>query len=480
MQNDLLMDEPGVADFLEVCDKILYAEFARNGFYECLAEICMDQHGPGNGFAYIEEDQSDPSRPRVLFQARHFKGIWIEENAFGEVDTVLEESLLSLRDLVARFEERLPSTVVDRAKKDPYGTYKVKHKTMPMDERFASFALRPFDPGMKFCSVWYDERERRILDVGGYWEMPWLVSRYAKNSGDPYGHSPGQYALGDMMGAGQMTKSRLRLGQLISDPTLVVPDKLEGQDDLLPGGRIYTSKDTQRIEPVNLGANYPIALDNEERQDRIIDEHFNVPIYLMLQQQDGKMTAREVVERMGEKAAVLGHVTGRFLGEVLQPAIRRTFNLLMRSGRLPPLPPALEEAKGENGLAIEFLGFFSQVQKKYYATNGVNSALEYAGAFAQIFGPEPLDNVDADVLFREGLDAAGAPQRAIREKRDVQKSRMARAEAVQAAKDEQAQMIEDQATLQNLDKLGKKPDDGSPLAAMAAMGAGATLPGGMA
>ena len=472
MQNDTLMEEPGVADFLEACDRIMYSEFSRNRFYECLSEMALDMHGPGNGFGYIEEDQSDPKRPRILFQARHYKGIWIEENAAGDVDTLLEEIPMALRDVAARFGGKLPQEVLDRAKKAPFDTYLVKHLTKPRDERFAQFAQTPFDENMRFNSIWYDEKEKRILDVGGYWEFPWLVARYAKNAGDPYAHSPGQYALGDMMGANQMTKSRIRLGNIIADPTLIVDEKLEGQDDVLPGGRIYTKKDTQRVEALNIGANYPIAIDNEERQDRIIDEHFNVQIYLMLQQADGKMTAREVVERMGEKAAVLSHVTGRFLGEVLQPAIRRTFNLLLRSGRLPPLPPALAEAREEAGLDIEFIGFFSQVQKKYYATNGVNSALEYAGAFAQVFGPEPLDNIDPDVLLREGLDASGAPQRAIRETRDVKKTRQARAEAVQAAKEEQKQMIGQQAIMQNMDKLGKKPEDGSPLAAMDAAQAG--------
>jgi hypothetical protein len=460
-----LMEEPGVADFLEQADGILYAEFERNGFYECLGEMTPDGHSIGTAYGYIEEDIA---RRRILFQGRHYLSAWIEENAFGEVDVLTEEVLMSYRDLVNRFNDELTETIRSRAKTEPYSTRAVKHKVMPMDTRFLAFAKKRVDPRMPYVSIWYDEELAKILDVGGYWEFPFLVSRFRKNSGEAYGRSPGQDSLGDLYGATQMTKSRLRLGQIIADPTILADAKLEGSDDILPGGRIYV-KGQQRFEPVTLGANYPITIDNEERQDHIIDDHFMVPIYLMLQQMEGKMTAREVIERVGEKAAVLGYITGRFHKEVLQPAIRRTFNLLLRAGRLPELPPALIEAKNEAGLQIEFMGFFAQVQKKYYAMNGINTAIDYSQAMREIFGPEVLDVVSGDDLFREALDASGAPQKAIREKIDIQKIRTARAQAIEAARQQQMQQQGAQAIMQNMDKLGRKPEEGSPLEQMDAM-----------
>lgn len=455
-----LMEEHGVADFLEAADDILYAEFSRSGFYECVGEITPDTHGPGTGFGYIEEDFT---KKRIIFLGRHFLSAWIDENSTGEVDIVDEEVLLALRDIVSKFpEERLESSILDRVKKEPYSTRLIRHRIMPMDERYLSQAQRAVDKRMPFISIWYDDKTSSILDVGGYWEFPFIVSRFRKNSGEVYGRSPGQDALGLSMGAQQMTKSRIALGQRISDPTMIVDPDLEGQDDFLPGGRVYASG-KQRVEPVPIAGSYPITVDVEERTEKAIDEHFMVQIYMMLQQATGTMTAREVMERMGEKAAVLGYITGRFQKEVLQPAIRRTFNLLLRSGRLPRLPEALIQAQEAGGLEIEFLGFFAQIQKKYYATSGINTALEYAGVAAKIFGPEVLDNVDGNELLRTALDNAGAPQRSIRERKDVQNIRAARAAQLQAAQAQQAAAANQQAVLQNMDKMGKAPEPGSPL-----------------
>lgn len=373
---------------------------------------------------------------------------------------------MQLRAYVARFGDQVEQEIRDRAKKDPYATELVKHKVMPMDKRYLKYALKPIDPRMPWVSIWYSDTRRKILDVGGYWEFPYIVSRYAKNSGEAYGRSPGQDALGDIMGACQMSKSRIKLGQTIADPTLLVDEKLEGRDDVLPGGRIYINKSTMKPEALNIGANYPITIDNEKRQDEIIDDHFNVGIYLMLQQAEAQMTAREVMERMGEKAAVLGYITGRFQDEVLQPAIQRVFNILYRSNKLPEVPDALKETEQKGGLEIEFNGFFAQIQKKYYATNGIQSALQYAMAFAQTFGQESLDNVDSDALLRESFSSAAAPARALRDKKTVQAIRVGRAQQQAAAAQAQMQMAGNQALLQNMDKLGKAPESGSPLEAM--------------
>jgi hypothetical protein len=216
-----------------------------------------------------------------------------------------------------------------------------------------------------------------------------------------------------------------------------------------------------KIEAVQIGANYPITIDTEQRQDEIINDHFNVNIYMMLQQAQGQMTAREVVERTGEKAAILGYVTGRYNAEVLQPMIQRTFNVMIRAGKLPPPPESLLRMQEPAGWDIEFMGMMAQMQRKYYATNGINSTLEYVGAMAQLF-PESMDNVDGDGLLREAMDSAGSPAAAIRDVEDVQQIRMLKQQLMQ----QQMQMQQEQMLMQNMDKMNKTVEPGSPLEGM--------------
>lgn len=462
-ENLMLTKEHGVSDWLEECERILYAVFSRRAFYESLGSMTPDGLVAGTGTIYIEE----VAEGVPAFITRHPMAVWIGENAYEEVDTVLEEVAMSNLAIATRFGEgALPERRRVAARERPYGWSSVKHLVRPYTEDLYPFAGRPFDKRMSYMSVWYDSEEQAILDVGGYWEFPYAVWRYAKNPGEEYGRSPTHSCLGDLMVGNQMTKSRIKLGNQIADPTLLVDQGLEGQDTLLPGHHIYRDKKDDTIEPVQIGANYPITKDNEDRQDKLIDDHYNIPLYQMLQQMERQMTAREVIERTGEKASILGPTTGRYEREVLQVAIRRTFNMLMRANRLPPPPPAVQEAGRDAILKIEYQGFLAQLQQRYYQTTGINASLAYAGGVMQMF-PTAADWVDSDNLMVAGLESAGCPASIIREKKDVEKLRQMRAEMQQQMAQQQAEQAQEQALMQNADKLGKKPEQGSPLQGMA-------------
>jgi hypothetical protein len=449
------MELPGARRWLEQCEQIMTMEFNASNFYEALGELTPDIHAIGTGIIYSEEDIKNR---RVVFQCRHPLAVWIAENIYGEVDTVHEDVFITYKAAMERFE--LSDDRQELGKKNPYEYIILKHTVIPATDEWRAAAKA--DPKMPYISVWYDADEEEILDIGGYWEFPFVVSRYMKNPGEPYGRGPGIDALGDILGAQQMTKSRLRLAQLIADPTLAVPEELEGQDDVIPGGRIYMPPNSGRIEPVQIGANYPVTLDTEQRTDEIISDHFNIQIYMMLQQSQGQMTAREVIERTGEKAAILGYVTGRFNTEVLQPLIKRTFNIMVRAGKLPPPPEALVKIIQPYGIDIEFMGLMAQMQKKYYNSNSIQSSLEYIGAMGQMF-PEALDNVDGDGLLRSALESVGTPAAAVRDTEDVQELRMAKQQMMQ----QQQAMEQEMALMQNADKLGKPVAPNSPLAGMA-------------
>jgi len=451
-----VMRLPGIAKWLEQCEKILYTEFNASSFYESLGELNPDAHAIGTGIIYTEEDIG---RKKMVYQCRHPLACWIAENTFGEVDTVHEDVYMTYKEAGERFTDTLPDEKKELVKKTPFERVTIRHAVFPATKEWRARANT--DPRMPFVSVWFDKDTHKILDVGGYWEFPFVVSRYAKNPGEVYGRSPGIDALGDILGANQMTKSRLRLAQLTADPTLVVPEELEGDDTVIPGGRIYVPRNTPRIESVQVGANYPITSDTEQRQDQIINDHFNVNIYLMLQQAQGQMTAREVIERTGEKAAILGYVTGRYTTEVLQPLIKRTFNLLMRAGKLPPPPESIKQAKEPTGLDIEFLGFMAQAQKKYFSASGVNAGIEYIGVIGQMF-PETLDNIDSDELMKSALESGGVPAAITREASLVKQIRQMKQQAMQ----QQQAAMQDQAIMQNMDKLNQPVAAGSPLEAL--------------
>lgn len=460
-EDQTLMGMYGVQDWLEQGHRALSAHFSRAGFYEGLAELIPDAMNLGIGTIYSEEISS---LSRIAYRCKHPKATYYAENAFGEIDIARDEEWVSYRSAVERFGlKNLHESWQRNFETRPLDNVLIQHITMPMDERYLEYAKSPTVRTWPFISIWLDLENQHIIDVGGFWEFPYFVWRYEKSAGDAYGFGPGFDVIDDTLIANQMTRSRIALANLIADPPLTVPEALEGRDQIIPGHHIYTTKDEQEIRPVPFGANYPITVDNEDKIEGAIDAHYNVAIYQMLEQMEARnKTATEVIEMAGERVAVLGPIVGGYENQVLQPAVRRSFNMLMRSGQLPPPPKAVIDAfKDGQYLKVEFMGRLSQISRRYYKSDGTTQALGIAGALAQLY-PDALDNIDFDQLTREGLENAGAPASVIREKEDVQAIRANRAQQQQALMQKQEQDAAQQTIIQNIDKLGKRPEAGSP------------------
>jgi hypothetical protein len=465
-EDQSLMGMYGVQDWLETGQRVLLSHLSRSGFYESLSEAIPDGMNMATASIYSEENVA---QARIVFKARHPRATWYAENSFQEVDIAMDEEYMSFRSMVERFDvENLHPSWQQMAERQPFDNQTIRHIVMPMDERYLTFSSGPRSKKMKFVSIWFDHHNRHIIDVGGYWEFPYFVWRYDKSDSEVYGSTcPGFEVIDDSYIANQMTRTRIALGNLIADPPMITPEELEGSDYILPGYHIYTTRKDQKIEPVPLGANYPITTDNEDRIEQAIDAHFNVPIYQMLQQLEAKnKTATEVIEIAGERVALLGPTVGRYELDILQPAVRRSFNLLRRANLLPPPPRAVMDAieQGEV-LKIEFVGRLSQIQKRYYKTDGIGQVFGYIGAIRDV-NPDALDNIDFDALTRESLENAGAPASVIREKEDVSKIREDRMRQQQELMQKQEQMATAERIATNADKLGKRPENGSPLEAM--------------
>lgn len=466
-----LSQEPGVADWLEECVRAMVSVFATSGYYQFLGEMCMDGWSVGTASGYIEEGKDG----RIIYRALHPKAVWFAEDAYGDVTTIMEDVWLPLKAVIQLFgEESLSDARKAEAQSSPMKGTLVRHAVLPMEDRFKELAKEPMSGKMPFASLWWLDGESSFLSVGGYWENPYVVWRHSKNPGDWYGGSPAHDCLGEVLGANQMARSRIKLGNLISDPPLLLDEELEGQDDIIPGNHIYRTRADSKIEPIQIGANYPIARDNEERTDQIIDEHFMVPVFQMLQAAESRVkTYGEVIEMVGEKVATLGSATDRWETEVLAPSIKRTFNILMRQGKLPPPPESFIEARKSGAVVkIEFLGLLAQMQRRYYQTSGLNPAIGMIQAIGQM-SPEAIDNVDFDALIRQGLESVGVSQAIIREKPDVDELRQQRAAQQQQMQQQQIALAQTQMLTQNADKLGKKPEPGSPMTQIGAAMSGA-------
>ena len=442
----------GVSDYLEKSEQIVLEALAASNFYEAAGEFIMDGGGIGTATCFCDEDQRTG---KVYFSTRHPKEIYIADNHRGEADMVFRRFRITKRAAMQRWGKKNHERVQADVEKDPFGYVQMIHCIQPRTDRNPRSMLSTDFP---WSSIYLDLDNNHIVAEGGYEERPFFAWRWNKNSDEVYGRSPGIDALTDVKMLNQVSRTRLNLAHLTSDPPWNVPITIKGNERILPHGMNYITKGEQ-VSPVVVGANYPINVDVEKKIEKVIDDHFNVQFFLMISNMEREMTAREVMERKGEQAAVLGAAIGRFENEFLAPAIMRVAGILGRQGAFPERPAALDEA---GPITIEYTGYLSQLQRRFYETGGISESVSFILPLAQM-DPTVLDNIDMDELARTAADGFGLPQKILREIADVDKIRALKAQQQQQAAQQQQQLAAQQTIAQNANKLNEPVNAGSVL-----------------
>ena len=453
MENTELLKEYGVKDWLEGCEKELLAMFNRTNFYREMNPTVKDATCPGHGVIFIEEDIENA---RVRFTHFPLNEIFLDVNAYGEVDTCFRWYSDTLRNIVDFFGEENVSDKMKANIKEP------SHWNDSHEILMCVYPRTDYNPefkdakNMPYACVYLDLGGHHILKESGYHEFPFAVFYWERFSGFAYGSSPAQDALPDIKALNIIKKSSLQIAQTSAEPPMLASQEMH-DIDLSPRGITYKPTKDSTLEPGRTGENYPITLQELANYEQAVKDWFYVDYFLALQEKQGKMTATEVMELQGEKAATLSTFIVS-LNEFLSNIITRTFNLLYRAGMLPPVPVSLEGQ--QSILKIDFTGPLAQNQKKYHQMGGTVQALSAVGPIIQMF-PNAGDFIDGDELMKSTMEGMGMPQNIIREDDDVKKVREERVKAQQEAAAQQQQMAMAQALMQNANKMGQAPQEGS-------------------
>ena len=463
MADDKLSRLPFVADWLEEVENAIYSEFNKGNFYQSFDEFTKDAASIGTGFMYIEDDLVNNS---IVFSCKHPKEAYIAEGPSGVVDTLYRKFMVPVRTLVQTFGlSKLDETLQTLYNDAPFTKVPVLHAVYPKDDK----------EGKSYESVYIDVNNQKELSRGGFDEFPYIVWRWSKNSDEVYGRGIGMDALPEILRLNQMAKTLLMAGELAVNPPLNVPMEMKGRERIVPKGYNYYSQMTGKVEPINLGANFPFGWQELMDQREIVKNRFHVGFFLMLEalQNAGKMTATEVMERQSEKAAVLGSIIGRMNSECLSPLIDRVFAILNRQQKIPQPPEELMRMGGK--IDIEYMGPLAQAQKRFNQNQGVMATLGLIQSLVQIEGmaqqSQAIDNFNLDELAYSGAQAAGAPQKAIRESVEIEQLRAARAQALQAQQQQAIALEQQKALASNADKLNVPLQKGSMLDAVTGGGA---------
>jgi len=391
-RNEALMNNDRVKRFFVDSTDIMYSVFGASNFYQQIHEAYLDLGSFGNATIYEEEDE----REDVRFYARNPKEIYFIENDKEVVDMVYRHFKMTAWQAYNFFGSDKCGEQVKKCvdeKKDYNKEFWFIHYVCPRHKRDVSKKDAQNKP---FASYWYSEADSKIIKEGGYEEFPFFVPRFYKNSGETYGYSPAMGTLSNIKMINRMMEAVINGAEVsVWPPYLLEHDSMVSTLDLRAGALNYQKQPLSQGPAVqqlgNEKMHYQLAIDFITRVESKIKSAFFVDVFLLLTQLKN-MTATEVIERTQEKMLILGPILGRMQSELLNPMIIRTFGILQRRGKLPPVP---EELIGQE-FDIVYVSPLAKAQRSVQSKD-MTTYLSIIGQMAQML-PEVLHKIDGDAI----------------------------------------------------------------------------------
>ena len=421
-----LNDSSVVVEWLQEVEKKLYMVLNNSNFATEINELYQDLVGFGTGCLYVGEHPD----MMIYFDAIELRQVYIAEDAYGQIDTVFREIDMTARQMVQRWGRSVSSEVSSDAVERPDKFHRVIHAVYPRGDA---------DPGRRVAkdlpvaSVYYEDKTRHVLSVGGYHEMPYMVPRWSVSSGEVYGRGPSHVALADVKLLNKIVETTIRAAQKKVDPPLLLShDSFIAPIRITPSGINFVRGDDVggKIASFPMEGDVGLGLEMEEQKRLAIRNMFFNDMMQLLTEHE--MTATEVMRRTEERMRILGPVMGRLHAELLKPLIDRLFGICWRGGILPPPPQGIA---GED-IDIEYVSPLAKAQKAADSSS-VMLFLSLVAQAAQM-DPSLMQILDGEEMLRYLAQIHSIPEKIIRSPEEMEQIRQAQAQMEQA---QQAQEV---------------------------------------
>lgn len=404
-----------------VINRVFHQSNTYNSLHQFYNELCLY----GTAVDILLDDNVNAINHYVLTAGEYC----IATNDKGVVDTLYREFYLTVAQAIKKFDIKKLSIEIQNCYKRGNLEQKFKfiHAIEPRVDRDLNSSL---NVNMAWGSYYFQDGTDVILKESGFNQFPCLVARWNVIGADPYGISPSIQALPDI----KQLQFTVKRGTEYLDKFINPPVQLPFQ---------------ARMNPINLGANgknfvpstdninsakpiYQLPNASALIKDEInelknsINRKFFVDMFLMLKQStaDRKTTA-EVFGLQEEQRLILGGVTERLAKEVQSPLVKFTFARCLELGYIEPLPPELENIDFD----VQVQSVFSQAQRAV----DINAYDRFISTTQSLSASDPsvIDKINFDTVIDEYADRLGVSPSIIRDQKDVESIREARAQQVQ-------------------------------------------------
>ncbi len=436
-QNRELMEFPEVKFYLQEVVRVMQGVFNSSTFYSQMHEYYIELSGFNTACMWIAEDPTN----FLYFKGIPFGRYRIAENYRGLVDVVYRVYPETARNLETEFgRDALPDEVKRVLADNKYEEkFEIVHAVWPRTDVDIGGIPEIFP----FQSAYYLKAGmtaggEHVIEKTGFFEFPYAVARWSKDSGEKYGRGPGIDNMPDIKTLQKQDKAILKADQKRVDPPLDIPPGYRTAIRTGPAGLNFRAKGTESISALHeiSGDTAAANVSIKERQDRVKKAFFN-DVFMMLQNlTTGRMTIPELMERIGEKLTILGPVIGRLHHEATGPIIERSYGILSR--QFPPVLPELPEALVDQDFEIVYLSQLSKAQRASEVRTNME-AVNMIFAVAERI-PEIVDNINGDEFAKDLWDLTGVNQKLLNDPRTVLAIREQRAEQ-QAIEQQKADML---------------------------------------
>lgn len=431
-KDEQLNNDPSAVEWLEDTNNKIHEFLNESNFDTQVSKNYQMLTSLGTMILIQESKVEEGEFETFQFTSWHLSQVAFSENADGIVDTVYRKFRLTARQAFEKWGTKVADEVMEALKDAPDKEFEYMHAIFPRDPKevkLNDFGLAP-GKDRPFASVYLDLTKNTIVSEGGYYEFPAYVVRWQTSPSEIYGRGPGHNALPDIRTINRVRDLGLHtLAKVTHPPILASSRNVLGTLDLRPG-KLNVVRDPDGVQEFVSKARFDITqFSVEDLKASIRSLFFIDKLLLPPRTETGEMTAFEVGQRLAQMQRVLGPTLSRLNSEFLTPLIVRSFKILLREGRLRPLPPILQQA-GLN-VDIKFVNQLSRSQQIDDVTNIQGWVQDMAG-LAQV-KPEVLDYIDADGIAKHTAKLRGVPEIAVANDQEVAALREQRAQQQQAA-----------------------------------------------
>jgi hypothetical protein len=201
---------------------------------------------------FINEVPGDGLRYRAV----HLSEIFVVENEAGRIKTIFRKPEMTRRQMLQRWgKERVSPKVASQVEKKPDELVNILHVVVPAEDYGANSSTK------LYASIYLELDSSHVLLVSGYFEFPYIVSRYVTGPREIYGRSPAMTALADIKILNEMSKSSIKAAQKAVDPPLLIADHgVILPLNLNPGKANFARMDGRSQSPFSFYNRVPVSL----------------------------------------------------------------------------------------------------------------------------------------------------------------------------------------------------------------------------